>query len=138
MREIVIEQNDGGQRLDRFLRKYLPKAPLSYVYKLIRKDIKLNGKRAKEDSMLSEGDVLSIYAADQDLDAYTEKKRTRSAKRQFTVLFENDDLIIVSKPFGLLVHGDKTEKKDTLANQVTDYLIETGAYVPRLEKSFVP
>ncbi len=138
MREIVIEQNDGGQRLDRFLRKYLPKAPLSYVYKLIRKDIKLNGKRAKEDSMLSEGDVLSIYAADQDLDAYAEKKRTRSAKRQFTVLFENDDLIIVSKPFGLLVHGDRTEKKDTLANQVTDYLIETGAYVPRLEKSFSP
>ncbi len=134
----MIEKNDAGQRLDRFLRKYLPKAPLSYIYKLIRKDVKLNGKRAKEDAMLAEGDVLAVYAAEEDLALYSEKKRSGTAKRQFRVLFENDDLIIVSKPFGLLVHGDKTEKKDTLANQVTDYLIESGAYVPRLEKSFVP
>ncbi|MBQ2455208.1 MAG: RluA family pseudouridine synthase [Firmicutes bacterium] len=138
MREIVIEHNDSGQRLDRFLRKYLPKAPLSLVYKLVRKDVKVNGKRAKEDTFLNEGDVLTLYMPDEDIEGYVEKKRPRSAKRQFKVLLENDDLIIVSKPFGLLVHGDKTEKKDTLANQVTDYLIETGAYVPRLEKTFVP
>ena len=138
MREIIIEKNDGDQRLDRFLKKYLPKAPLSYIYKLIRKDVKVNGKRAKEDTMLAEGDVLSVFAADMDLEEDMQKKRTHTAKRQFTVLYEDDNLIIVSKPFGLLVHGDKTEKKDTLANQVTDYLIETGSYVPRLEKTFVP
>lgn len=138
MKEIIIERNDGEQRLDRFLRKYLPKAPLSMIYKMLRKDIKVNGKRAKEDTMLKEGDVLSIYAAEADLQQFMEKKRHRTAKRQFTILYEDDNLIVVSKPFGLLVHGDKTEKKDTLANQVTDYLIETGAYVPRLEKSFVP
>ncbi|MCF0151483.1 MAG: RluA family pseudouridine synthase [Firmicutes bacterium] len=138
MKEITIERNDAEQRLDRFLRKYLPKAPLSFIYKLIRKDIKVNGKRAKEDTLLKEGDVLSIFAAEADLAQFTEKKRHHTAKRQFTVLYEDDNLIIVSKPFGLLVHGDKSEKKETLANQVTDYLIETGAYVPRLEKSFVP
>ena len=60
------------------------------------------------------------------------------AKKQFTVLYEDGGMLIVNKPFGLLVHGDKSEKKDTLANQVTDYLIEEGAYSPRLEKSFVP
>ena len=66
MKEIVIESNDAGQRVDRFLKKYLRNAPLSVIYKVLRKDLKLNGKRAKEDQMLSEGDVLSIYASDLD------------------------------------------------------------------------
>ena len=140
MKEIVIESNDAGQRVDRFLKKYLRNAPLSVIYKVLRKDLKLNGKRAKEDQMLSEGDVLSIYASDLDIENWTKRKETGKvkAKRQFTILYEDDDLIIVNKPFGLLVHGDKSEKKDTLANQVKDYLIETGAYDPRNEKTFVP
>ena len=140
MRQFTIEKNDAGQRTDRFLKKYLRNAPLSVVYKLIRKDLKVNGQRVKEDHILEEGDVLSIYAADLDIDAWTEKKAddNRRAKRQFAVLYENDDLIMVNKPFGLLVHGDKSEKKDTLANQVVSYLIENGSYYPRVEKTFVP
>lgn len=138
MKEIVIEKNDAGQRLDRFLKKYLAKAPLSRVYTAIRKDCKINGKRMKEDYMLSEGDVLQLYIMDSELEGYIQKTRKRNAKRQFSVIYEDENLIIVTKPFGLLVHGDKSEKKETLANQVVDYLIETGAYVPRLEKSFTP
>lgn len=137
MKEIVIEVNDAGQRLDRFLKKYLCNLPLSGVYKCIRKDIKVNGKREKEEYMLKEGDILSLYVSDLDFDAWTKKKERRKAKRQFTIAYEDDDMIVVCKPFGLLVHGDKTEKKDTLANQVVDYLIEEGSYNPR-EKTFVP
>jgi 23S rRNA pseudouridine955/2504/2580 synthase len=138
MKEILIEKNDAQQRLDRFLKKYLARAPLSQIYKIIRKDVKIGGKRPGEDYMLSEGDVLQLYVSDQDLAAWTETKKRRHAKRQFTICYEDDNIIAVGKPFGLLVHGDKTEKKDTLANQVTDYLIETGSYVPRIEKSFTP
>ena len=47
-------------------------------------------------------------------------------------------MLIVSKPYGLLTHGDSREKKDHLANQVKDYLIESGAFDPRNEKVFVP
>ena len=54
MVNVEIGSNDAGQRLDRFLRKYLKKAPLSAVYKIIRKDLKVNGKRAKEDTVLEE------------------------------------------------------------------------------------
>ena len=140
MKEITIEINDSGQRIDRFLKKYLRNASLSAIYKILRKDIKVNGKRVKEDYLLSEGDVLSIYLQDEEIDSLSKKKERSGpkSKKQFTVLYEDDDLIIVNKPFGLLVHGDKGEKKDTLANQVVDYLIEEGAYNPRLEKSFVP
>ena len=139
MTQLTITTNEAGQRLDRFLKKYLCNAPLSAVYKVIRKDLKVNGKRAKEDSFLEEGDVLSFFVPDADLTAWTTKRRTfKKAKRQFTICYEDDDMIVVSKPFGLLVHGDSTEKKDTLANQVVDYLIETGAYNPRLERTFTP
>ncbi len=138
MREVTITANDAGQRLDRFLKKYLCNAPLSLVYKAVRKDVKVNGKRAKEETVLAEGDVLQIYLADGDLDALTRKRRRTAAKRQFTVAYEDANVLVVCKPFGLLVHGDSTEKKDTLANQAVDYLIEKGDYVPRVEKSFVP
>ncbi len=139
MREIIIAANDAGQRADRFLKKYLRNAPLSAVYKLLRKDLKVNGRRVKEDYSLEEGDVLQIYAADADLDAWSEKKTSSvRAKKQFSVIYEDSDMILVNKPFGLLVHGDKNEKKDTLSNQVLSYLIDSGAYNPRAEKSFTP
>ena len=73
MREITIEKNDAQQRLDRFLRKYLAKAPLSVIYSVIRKDLKVNGKRQKEDYMLAEGDVLSLYLLDGEIGKYTQK-----------------------------------------------------------------
>ena len=140
MKEIVVTKNDSGQRADRFLKKYLRNAPLSVIYKVLRKDLKVNGKRVKEDYGLEEGDVLQLYVTDEDFDNWTKKKTSdgKKAKKQFSVLYEDDDVIIVNKPFGLLVHGDKSEKKDTLANQVVDYLIEEGSYVPRNERTFVP
>ncbi len=139
MREITIGANDAGQRADRFLKKYLRNAPLSAVYKLLRKDVKVNGRRVKEDYSLCEGDTLQLYVPDAELDVWTEKKAgIVRAKKQFTIVFEDAGMIIVSKPFGLLVHGDKNEKKDTLSNQVLSYLIDSGAYSPRVEKSFTP
>ena len=69
MREIIITSNDSGRRLDRFLRKYLPGASLSEVYKAIRKDIKVDGKRRNESYILNEGEVLTLYLTDEALSA---------------------------------------------------------------------
>lgn len=138
MQEIIITDNEQDQRLDRFLRKYLPQAPLSHIYKVIRKDVKVNQKRAGEDTMLRRGDALQLYITDEKLEAYRKEIKKTGAKKQFTVLYEDDHILIADKPKGLLTHGDKTEKKNTLVNQVTDYLIETGAYRPSREKTFAP
>ncbi len=135
---IKIEKNEEGQRLDRFLKKYLNKASLSTIYKLIRKDVKINGKRAKESSMLTEGDELTLYISDETMAGLRKAKDHARAKRQFRIAYEDEDILIAEKPFGLLTHGDHTEKKNHLANQVVDYLISTGAYNPRTEKTFVP
>lgn len=147
MREIPITANDAGRRLDRFLRKYLPGASLSEIYKIIRKDAKVDSKRRNESYILNEGEVLTLYLSDE---AFEKLSRGRSgfgassgaaaskAKRTFSIVYEDDAVLIAGKPFGLLTHGDSHEKKDHLANQVKDYLIANGSYDPRSEKVFTP
>lgn len=138
MIKITISENEENQRLDRFLKKYFKNATLSYIYKLIRKDVKVNGKRAAIETILALGDELSIYITEEEASGYQEKKTLSHAKKQFKIAFEDENIIIVEKPFGLLVHGDKSEKKNTLANQVAGYLAEKGEYAPGREKTFVP
>ena len=60
MIKLTIGENQGNQRLDRFLKKYFAKASLSYIYKLIRKDVKVNGKRKNAETMLEVGDEIRI------------------------------------------------------------------------------
>ena len=135
---LEIKENEEGQRLDRFLRKYLSGAPLSAIYKIIRKDIKVNGKRESERYPLKNGDVLALYVSEEEIEKYKKKDNRQRAKRQFGIVFEDENILMADKPFGLLTHGDSKEKKNHLANQVLDSLIETGSYNPRLERTFSP
>ncbi len=138
MIKIEIKENDRGQRLDRFLKKYLPGAGLGKIYRIIRKDLKINGKRGRIDQFLEKGDQLILYLSSEEAERLGKKKRQYTGKKQFTVAYEDEDMIIVNKPLGLLTHGDGKEKKDTLANQVIGYLIAKGDYVPQREQSFIP
>ncbi|MDO4394172.1 MAG: RluA family pseudouridine synthase [Bacillota bacterium] len=138
MVKLIITQNEGNQRLDRFLRKYLKRAPLSMIYKLIRKDIKINGKRGHEDTILQDGDQLVIYITDDKLAEFTAPIKRQKSRRSFGIIYEDDNLIVVNKPSGLLTHGDSHEKKNTLVNQVCGYLQETGFYDPSSERIFAP
>lgn len=139
MIEIKIGDNEENQRLDKFLKKYLPNAPLSYIYKTIRKkNIKLNGKKADINQMLKKGDVLNLYIKDEELTHLTKKKSIKKAKKQFKVAYEDKNILVVEKPKGLLVHGSKEEKKNTLVNQVCSYLYQNDQYDPSKEKTFVP
>ncbi len=138
MFEITVTSNEDRQRLDRFLKKYLSEAPLSLIYRMIRKDIKINGHRVPQETILAEGDVIAFYMSPEQLAELAKKKERAPVKRQFTIAYEDGDVIVVGKPFGLLVHGDSSEKKDTLANQVVDHLIREGSYSPRTERAFTP
>lgn len=138
MVKLIITENEDNQRLDRFLKKYFKSAPLSYIYKVIRKDVKVNGKRATIETQLKLGDEITIYMSEAEVGIYTENKVIHQSKRQFNIAYEDQNIIIVEKPFGLLTHGDKLEKKNTLANQVIGYLCEKGEYSPGRERTFVP
>ena len=139
---VEISENEEGQRLDRFLRKYLGEAPLSFIYKAIRKDVKVNGKRASRELLLKSGDRIDIYITEEKLAELRTKPRDighlASSKREFTTVYEDENIIVVNKPFGLLSHGDGVEKKHHLANQVVDDLILRGEYDPRSSRGFTP
>lgn len=148
MQTVTIAKNDAGRRLDRFLRKLLPNAPLSEIYRIIRKDAKVDSRRRSQSYVLREGEVLTLYLADEIYTKYSGASASGSGAasgghsagtgRSFRIVYEDEDILIADKPFGLLTHGDSHEKKKHLANQVKDYLIASGAYDPRREKVFAP
>lgn len=138
MVKLVITENESNQRLDRFLRKYMKRAPLSMIYKFIRKDIKINGKRGKEDTILNEGDELTLYIPDDKLEQLTTPVKRHTARRSFQVVYEDENILVINKPSGLLTHGDAHEKKNTLVNQVYGYLQEKNEYNPADARAFAP
>lgn len=140
MIEIKVGAEHEKQRIDRFLKKYLPKAPLSHIYKIIRTDLKINGKRVKQDYSLQLGDVMNLYLSEELVKQYSQDKKPAYAKsrKQFTVIYEDENILLVNKPKGLLTHGDKTEKKNTLVNQVVGYLVEKGDYKFSRINTFIP
>lgn len=141
MKKIQITANDAGRRLDRFLRKYLERATLGSIYKIIRKDVKVNGKRQDNKYVLQPGDEVTLYLSDDILSTLTAPKGgndRKKTKKTFTVIYEDENILIADKPFGLLTHGDQQEKRNHLANQVKDYLIAKGEYNPRTERIFAP
>lgn len=135
---LTVTNNQGNQRLDRFLKKYFDNSSLSYIYKLIRKDVKINGKRVREDYFLVPGDEMTIYIDEEIAKSLQKPRRVVKAKRQFKIAYEDENIIVVNKPLGVLTHGDKTDKKNHLANQVVDYLVETGQYAPSRDVTFSP
>ena len=123
-------ENEAGRRLDRVLKKLLKNASLSFIYRIIRKDVKVNGRRAAGETLLKQGDVIEILLPDEQLRDLMAKnpKAIPAVGKQFGIVFEDENILVVDKPFGLLVHGDMTEKKSTLTNQVISYLADAGEY----------
>ena len=138
MVEIEIGTNEKGQRFDRFLRKFLPGAPLSFIYRVIRKDAKVNRKREKNVYVLEEGDVVQLYLTEEDIEGFRKTEERSKPKIRFRVVYEDENILIVDKPAGLLTHGDRNEKRDHLTNQVQGYLITRGDFDPSEEKTFAP
>lgn len=135
---ITINDNDKNQRLDRFMRKYYKNAPLSYIYKLLRTGVKVNGKKVAQNTVLALGDRLTLDISEEEQKKYLAGKSHPTAKVQFDIAYEDENILIVDKPHGLLTHGAQGENKNTLVNQVVSYLIASGAYSPELEKTFSP
>ncbi|RKD22479.1 RluA family pseudouridine synthase [Caminicella sporogenes] len=134
MREIIIGENEYGQRLDRFLLKYLNNSTRANVYKLLRKKvIKVNGKREKENYFLKLGDRLQIFLSDETLDKLRkEEKIVMDGKVNLDIVYEDDEILVVNKPKGLLTHPDKKEYKKTLSTRVQAYLkhLSTRTFKP--------
>ncbi len=139
MKEIIIQPNDAGQRLDKFLTKAYPNLPQSMLYKSIRKkDIKLNGKRCEISTRLQEGDRLTMYLKDEFFQTAPKEHDFLKAPKRISVVYEDENIMLLDKQPGLIVHPDETYHFDSLIARVQHYLYDKGEYDPERENSFVP
>lgn len=139
MKQITVKPNDAGQRLDKFLTKTFRLLPPSMMYKAIRKkDIKRNGKRIAAEDKVQAGDVLSIYLPDDVLEQTAPVYEFMHASKTLSVVYEDEHIMLLNKPVGLIVHPDDREFTDTLIFRVQRYLYEKGEYDPEAENSFAP
>ena len=122
MREIRITKNEEGQRLDRFLKKYLNKANHSFVQKMLRKkNIKLNGSKAEPDIILKENDMVQLFLADETIEKFRDKKTLKDTNINFDIVYEDDNILVVNKPVGLSTQPDQTGRRN-LVDQIKAYL----------------
>lgn len=138
MKSFIIQQNDQNQRLDKFLQKAVPRLPQPLLYKYIRlKRIKVNGKRSEISYRLLKGDVLELYINDEFFECQNDTEFL-VAPAQLNVIFEDENILLVDKKAGLVVHEDNENTADTLINRALHYLYDKGEYRPESELSFTP
>ncbi len=140
LHEIIIKQNDAGQRLDKFCAKYMPAMPKNMLYKLIRqKDIRYNRKRCHGNEILKEGDMLHIYAKEEFfLKKGKKAERSFSSCQPLSILLEDENFLFLYKKAGQDVHSGGNLQTPSLIEQVQEYLIQKGDYSPAEEQSFTP
>ncbi len=135
----IINENDSGQRADKFIQKALPELPKSMMYRLFRKkDIKINGRRCDISAVLQTGDTVTVYVKQE---VSTEKKHDMNflkAPDKVNVIYEDENILIAFKPVGLDSHSNSTSTSDTLINRIKHYLYNKQEYMPESENSFAP
>jgi 23S rRNA pseudouridine955/2504/2580 synthase len=138
MRSIIINEKYDNKRIDKIIKEIFPDMPVNALYKAFRKrDIKVNGIRVKEDHIVSNKDKVEIFITDEIIEAVPLKEQI-SNNKGFSVVYEDDNLLIVNKDQGIAVHPDKEETKNTLIDLVKVYLTAKGEYKPENPDSFTP
>ncbi len=139
MRTIEITKNDSGQRLDKFLTKRFKNMPQSLMYKYIRtKYIKLNGKRCEISSRLNTGDVLTLYIKDEFFESAPDEYDFMKAPVKLDIIYEDENILLINKKPGLIVHPDENYHFDSLISRVQHYMYDKNEYDPKNENSFAP
>ncbi len=139
LQSFCIQKNDSGQRLDKFLNKLCPSLPTSLLYKYIRKKrIKVNRRKPEISYRLAEGDIIDLYISDEFFTFAQKRPAFLDAVPSFSIVYEDENLLLADKPPGIAVHTDIHTKSNTLVEQIQCYLYENGSYHPEQELSFSP
>lgn len=136
--DFKIDINDLDKRLDVVIRKFLPELPLKRIFKSIRAgDIRINGKKVKQNYRLKLEDTLSIYKP-----LLSNKRKETTANCNLDknrIVFENDDILIYNKNRGELVHGSKDsldiKAKNYLKNKIKTSLSFSPGPLHRLDRN---
>ncbi len=140
MKEFKISEREAGQRMEKYLFRLLDGATAGFIYKMLRKkNIVLNGKKAAGSEILTAGDEIKLFLSDETFEkfapGYFKKKRTVNS--DIDIVYEDDDILIINKPAGLL--SQKAKPDDDSANdRIIAYLLESGQLSEGDLKTFHP
>lgn len=112
---------DNNKRLDKFILETIPGSPYSYIQKIIRlKKVKVNGRKSMPSYRLKKDDKVQIVALNQleDKKLYNDT----NMKTDFTVIYEDDNILLVDKKPGILCDDEDDVKKVTLMKQINNYI----------------
>lgn len=141
MKSFTATKNDDGVRLSRFCEKLCPSMPKSMLYKSFRnKRIKVNGKKQDADYRIKQDDLIELYINDEFFAQQTNPSpapKTVKYNNNLRIVYEDDNIILVYKPQGLLCHSDNKNEAN-LVDLVIAYLAEKGEYSAEKENSFTP
>lgn len=135
MKEFVIKPNEANQRFDKYLKKLLPNAGTSFIYKMLRKkNITLNKKKAAGNEVVVSGDVINVFFSDETFDKFTANTSDLQADFEalakldlsgIEIVSETTDVLVASKPANML--SQKAVDTDISANErLIGYLINTN------------
>ena len=121
---IRVTEDDAGMRVDKLLRRELPRVPLSHIFKLLRtRKVRLNDRRARGEDRLSAGDVVTVRGDPERLAARPEQVgRVQTRRKDFEIIHEDEHLLAVVKPAGLAIHPGTGITGATLVDQVRAWL----------------
>lgn len=143
MRSLIIQKNQTGRRLDKFLLKYLDKANSGFIYKMLRKkNITLNGKKADGSEKLNLGDEIKIFFSDDTFEKFCSEEQSLNVSsaeqikrlslpdtvffpRDRDIIYEDENVLFLNKPVGML--SQKAKKMDVSLNEYAlSYLLSCG------------
>lgn len=151
MKEFVIQYNESGQRFDKYLAKVLPNAPMSFIYKMLRKkNITLNNKKSDGKEKINEGDIIKFFLADDTFEKFASKqmlsnsfdskngkpsirikKKLLIENSGLKILYEDEDVLIFHKPAGML--SQKAKPSDISVNDyLLDYVSNASTFKPSI------
>ena len=147
MKEFVIKSNEANQRFDKYLKKLLPNAGTSFIYKMLRKkNITINKKKATGKEIISNGDVVNIFFSDETFEKFsTNDSELKSCFETLStldlaglqIIKETADILVANKPANML--SQKAADTDISANErLIGYLIKTNQLSYEDYKTFKP
>ena len=138
MQKFIVTPNEAGQRLDKLLGKYLNLAPKSFIYKMLRKkNITLNSKKCDGSEKTAVGDEVTLWLADETIEKFREKKKAEHVAWHFKVVYEDEHILAINKPTGIL--SQKAKPEDISVNEeAISYLMDQGVIDDQKLEVFKP
>jgi 23S rRNA pseudouridine955/2504/2580 synthase len=103
VKNLTVDEESAGQRLDNFLLRHLKGVPKTHVYRIIRTgEVRINKGRASADTRVQTGDLVRmppVRVSTPSPDAPV------APGREFPILFEDEQMLAIDKPAGVAVHG---------------------------------